>query len=268
MVCSYFMKKLKIALFLFCCICTTSASKAADMNIGQGMNIKIGAEYVGINSIESKYLAYTKIKEAEKTLYRLKQSTNTFEYVRKTTAEQREDIDKRIKELEAMLASVNEDNVTDKEYVKIQVKLQNIIDEMDMIDNIIDYTYGFVAKFMLNTGILASSRYVFVTPLIADVDVYYQLNKFANPFIGMRFSVPILANRRDEMLTSGYDTLTYAILLEARFGNLFKFHKNHYISLFCKLGGFLGHQSDEVQDGSHWLISEKEKIKCYNWFRS
>lgn len=258
-------KNFKFFIFLLFCFFATSASKAEvqAIDVAPGMNIKIGSEYVGINSVESKYLAYTKIKEIEKNLYRLKQSTSTFEFVRKTTAEQREEIEKKITELEGILSNIDEDNVTGKDYAKIRVKLQNIIDEIDMIDNILDYTYGFAPKFMIKTGLLISSKYMFVTPAVIDANIYYQLNSFVNPFVGMGFSVPILLNHRNEILASGYSVLTYAMLIDAKFGNLFKFHKQHYVSLFFKIGSLFGHQSVKVTSttvGNERIDVETEKI--------
>ena len=232
--------------FLFFGLCSAVSANAYETRSNANMNITIGNEYVGINQIEKKYLAYTKIKEAEKTLNRLKQSTSTNEFLRKSTTEQRDEIGKKILELEGVLSSINEDNVTEKDYVKIHVKLQSIIDEIEMIDNIADYTYGFAPKFIVKTGILASSKYVFLAPIAFDMNLYYQLNRFVNPFIGIGFTVPVLLNHRNDILTSGYSVRKYAVLVETKFGNLFKIHKDHYVSLFLKIGSLLGHQSDNI----------------------
>ena len=252
-----------IFVFLFFISTPLCLLNAEEKGTNTNLNIKIDKEYVNVNNVEARYLAYTKIKEAEKTLYRLKQSTNTSEFIRKSTQEQREEINNKIVELEGILSKINEDNLSEKDSVKVKVKLQSIIDDIELINNVIDYTFGFAPKFIVKTGVLASSKYVFLTPVAIDFDIFYQLNQFVNPFAGMTLSVPVLLNHRNDILTSGYETSKYAVLLEAKFGNLFKFHKNHYSSLFFKIGGLLGHQSSDVvysTRNNYQSSTEKRKV--------
>ena len=256
---------------LFFCSFLASYSIAAENNSNakndngrSNMNIKIGNEYVGMDFLESKYLAYAKTQEAKKTLQRLKQSTSTYEFSKKTTKEQREGIAKMISELEREFTAIDDERVTEKEFVKLNVKLQDLINEIEMIDNVSDYTYGFAPKFMIKTGMFASGKYVFFTPFVINFNLYYQLNSAINPFFGLNATVPILLTNRADQLANGNGVSTYAFLIEGRFGNLFKLNKSHYVALFFKIGGLIGHQSEDkdtrVEIDDRYVRTEKTRV--------